>query len=110
VTSGDPRSHDRTRGRDVISNTSPRKRPPNTSTRGSRPATNADRQASTEDLRATSDSIQADAAELAGIEQEKSGLEVSDPAVGNLSEKAVDLADAITRKTRAEEALSKELA
>jgi hypothetical protein len=93
-----------------MSNTPPRKRPPNPSTPGSRPATSDDRQATTEDLRATSDSIQADAAELAGIEQEKSGLEVSDPAVGSLSEKAVDIADAITRKTRAEQALSEELA
>ena len=93
-----------------MSNTTPRKRPPKPSTRGSRRATSDDRRASTEDLRATSDSIQADAAELAGIEQEKSWLEVSNPAVGRLSEKAVDLAGAITRKTRAEELLSKELA
>jgi hypothetical protein len=93
-----------------MSNNHPGKRPRKPSIRGNQAATTDDREASTEDLRATADSIQEDAAELAGIEQAKSRLEVDDPAVGRLSEQAVDLANAMTRKTRAEQALSKELA
>jgi len=64
----------------------------------------------TEDLRATTDAIRADAERLAEIEEEKAGLEVTDPDLDTLSAKAVDLADDIGRKTRAEQGLSEELA
>ncbi|HXI79272.1 MAG TPA: hypothetical protein VNM34_00495 [Verrucomicrobiae bacterium] len=64
----------------------------------------------TEDLRATTDAIRADAERLAEIEEEKAGLEVTDPDLDALSAKAVDLADDIGRKTRAEQGLSEELA
>ena len=64
----------------------------------------------TEDLRATTDAIRADAERLAEIEEEKARLEVTDPDLDTLSAKAVDLADDIGRKTRAEQGLSEELA
>ena len=62
-----------------------------------------------EDLRATSDSIQADTRRLAAIEQEKVRLDPEDPTVDRLSDEAVALADRISRETRAERQLSKEL-
>ena len=62
-----------------------------------------------QDLRATSDSIQAHVRRLAEIEQEKLRLDPGDPAVDRLSDEAVALAERISRETRAERQLSKEL-
>jgi hypothetical protein len=64
----------------------------------------------TEDLRATTDAIRADAARLAEIEEQKADLDVTDADLDRLSAKAVDLADDIGRKTRAEQGLTEELA
>jgi hypothetical protein len=69
-----------------------------------------DRRARTDDLRATTDSIRADAARLATIEQTKAEIDVTDPGVEVLSALAVEVADSIARKTRAERDLSEDLA
>src|SRR6266550_4794908 len=61
-----------------------------------------------EDIRATTDAIRTDAARLAESERKKAGLEVTDPDLETLSERAVELADDIARKTRAEQGLSEE--
>ena len=65
--------------------------------------------ATEQDLRATADSIRTDLSRLAAIEDEKTTLDGEDPAVDRLSEEAVELADRISRETRAERALSEEL-
>jgi hypothetical protein len=62
-----------------------------------------------QDLKATADSIRTDLSRLAAIEDEKSSLDGEDPAVDRLSDEAVELADRISRETRAERQLSKEL-
>ena len=62
-----------------------------------------------QDLKATGDSIRTDLSRLAAIEDEKSTLDAEDPAVDRLSEEAVQLADRISRETRAERQLSEEL-
>jgi hypothetical protein len=61
-----------------------------------------------QDLRATAESIRADSGELARIEDEKLGLEPEDPRVGGLSTRAVELAEQIAVKTRAELQLAEE--
>ena len=65
--------------------------------------------ATEQDLRATADSIRTDLSRLAAIEDEKSALDGDDPAVDRLSDEAVQLADRISRETRAERQLSEEL-
>jgi hypothetical protein len=68
-----------------------------------------ERQATEQDLRATEDSVQADAAELAAIEKKKSELDPGDPKVDRLSAEAVELADQVARKTRAQRDLAGDL-
>jgi hypothetical protein len=68
-----------------------------------------EREATEQDLRATEDSVQADAAELAAIEKKKSELDPGDPKVDRLSADAVELADQLTRKTRAQRDLAGDL-
>jgi hypothetical protein len=62
-----------------------------------------------QDLRATADSIGADADRLGAIEDQKQALDAADPAIDRLSEEAVALADRISRETRVERQLSKEI-
>jgi hypothetical protein len=59
-----------------------------------------------QDLRATGDSIRADVGRLADVEADKRALDPKDPEVDRLSGLAVELADRIARKTRAERELS----
>ena len=62
-----------------------------------------------QDLKATADSIRSDLGRLTDIEDEKRALDAEDPAVDRLSDDAVELADRISRQTRAERQLSQEL-
>ena len=62
-----------------------------------------------QDLRATGDSIRADLSRLAGVEADKRALDPKDPDVDRLSQMAVELADRIARKTRAERELSTDI-
>ena len=62
-----------------------------------------------EDLRATGDSIRADVGRLADVEADKRALDPKDPDVDRLSGVAVELADRIARKTRAERELSDDI-
>jgi hypothetical protein len=62
-----------------------------------------------QDLRATGDSIRADVSRLAGVEADKRALDPKDPDVDRLSDVAVDLANRIARKTRAERELSTDI-
>ena len=71
--------------------------------------TEAPPDATEQDLKATADSIRTDLSRLAAIEDEKTTLDGEDPVVDRLSEEAVELADRISRETRAERALSEEL-
>jgi hypothetical protein len=68
-----------------------------------------ERRAKEQDLRATEDSVRADAGDLAAIEAKKSGLDPGDPKVDRLSAEAVDLADQLARKTRAQQELARDL-
>ena len=68
-----------------------------------------DKRAREQDLRATEDSIRADAGNLAAIEVAKSGLDPKDPQVDRLSTEAVELADQLARKTRAQQQLARDL-
>jgi len=65
--------------------------------------------AAEQDLKATAESIQADIARLATLEGDKLALDPHDPHVDTLSDEAVELADRISRETRAERQLSDEL-
>ena len=69
----------------------------------------ADRAAAEQDLKATADSIRADAGRLMDLEDDKLALDSGDPAVGRLSDDAVDLAKRIVRQTTAERQLSQEI-
>lgn len=62
-----------------------------------------------QDLKATADSIRSDLGRLTAIEAEKLDLDAEDPAVDRLSDEAVELADRISRQTRAQRQLSHEL-
>lgn len=62
-----------------------------------------------QDLKATAASIRADIGRLATIEDEKLVLDAGDPRVDQLSDQAVELADRISRETRAERQLSHEI-
>jgi hypothetical protein len=73
------------------------------------PNGNGDRPAKEQDLRATEDSIRADVTRLATVEARKSALPQADPEVDRLSDEAVQLADDIGRKARAERELGQEL-
>jgi hypothetical protein len=68
--------------------------------------TDADLSTKEQDLRATGDSIRADLSRLAHVEADKQALDPADPDVDRLSRVAVELADRIARKTRAERELS----
>lgn len=59
-----------------------------------------------QDFKATVDSIRVDLGRLAAVENDKRALDPADPEVDRLSDKAVELADQIARKTRAERELS----
>ena len=74
------------------------------------PKGNGDRNAKEQDLHATEDSIRADVARLATIEARKSALRPANPEVDRLSDEAVELADGIGRKARAERQLGEDLA
>ena len=69
----------------------------------------AARAAAVQDLKATADSIRADAWRLVDLEDGKLALDADDPAVGRLSNDAVELAKRIERETRAERQLSQEI-
>jgi len=60
-----------------------------------------------DDLRAISEDIAADAEQLTSIEQLKAAGDPSDPATAALAEKAVDVSDRISAKTRAEQELAR---
>ena len=62
-----------------------------------------------EDLRATTESIRSDGQELSDVEDEKLALDPADPRVDALSARAVELAERIVVKTRAEQQLAEEL-
>jgi hypothetical protein len=68
--------------------------------------TEADLSSDEQDLKATGDSIRADLGRLAVVEADKRALDPKDPDVDRLSEVAIELADRIARKTRAERELS----
>jgi hypothetical protein len=68
-----------------------------------------DRPAKEEDLHATEDSIRVDLDRLTTVEAAKSALDPADPEVDRLSDEAVELADVIGRKTRAERQLGQEI-
>jgi hypothetical protein len=68
-----------------------------------------EQRAKEQDLRATEDSVKADAAQLAKIEETKAELDPGDPKVDRLSADAVDLADQLARKTRAQRDLAGDL-
>ena len=71
---------------------------------------NGDRPAMEQDLHATEDSIRSDLARLSALEVAKTALDPSDPEVDRLSDEAVQLADGLARKTRAERELGQDLA
>ena len=62
-----------------------------------------------QDLKATIESIRTDVGRLAAIEATKAGLDVDDPRLEELSDDAVQVADRISRQTRAERQLSGEV-
>jgi hypothetical protein len=68
-----------------------------------------EQRAKEQDLRATEDSVGADAANLVEIEAAKSALHPGDPKVDRLSAEAVELADQLARKTRAQQQLARDL-
>ncbi|HEX3428917.1 MAG TPA: hypothetical protein VHS36_08930 [Candidatus Limnocylindrales bacterium] len=68
-----------------------------------------DEQAKEQDLRATEDSIRSDAARLTEIENSKSSLDPEDPMVDKLSTEAVELAEQLGRKARAQRAIARDL-
>jgi hypothetical protein len=74
------------------------------------PTGNEDRPAMEQDLHATEDSIRSDLARLSALEVAKTALDPADPEVDRLSDEAVDLADGLARKTRAERELGQDLA
>jgi hypothetical protein len=59
-----------------------------------------------QDFRATVDSIRVDLGRLTAVENDKRDLDPADPKVDGLSDEAVELADRIAHKTRAERELS----
>ncbi len=63
-----------------------------------------------EDLHATGDSIRADLERLSLVEDAKQALDPQDPEIDSLSAEAVELADGISSKARAEQQLGQELA
>jgi hypothetical protein len=75
----------------------------------SNPNDNGEREAKEEDLQATEDSIRADLARLTTLEASKSTLDPDDARVDALSDEAVQLANGIARKTRAERELGRDL-
>jgi hypothetical protein len=68
-----------------------------------------DNLAKKQDLHATEDSIRVDLSHLATIEATKTTLKPTDAEVDVLSDEAVELADGIARKARAERELGKQL-
>ena len=68
-----------------------------------------DNRAKKQDFHATEDSIRVDVAHLAAIEATKTTLKPTDAEVDVLSDEAVELADGIARKARAERELGKQL-
>ena len=68
-----------------------------------------DDRAKKQDLHATEDSIRVDLAHLATVEATKAALKPTDDEVDALSDEAVELADGIARKARAERELGQQL-
>ena len=75
----------------------------------SNPKGDSERQAKEQDLQATEDSIRSDLARLATVEASKRALPPDDPEVDALSDEAVQLAEGIAHKTRAERELGRDL-
>ncbi len=75
----------------------------------SNPKGKSERQAKEQDLLATEDSIRSDLARLATLETTKTALAPGDPQVDVLSDEAVQIADGIARKARAERELGRDL-
>jgi hypothetical protein len=75
-----------------------------------RPNAEGDRPDKEQDLQATEDSIRVDVDRLSTVEARKSSLRPGDPEVDRLSDEAVQLADDIGRKARAERELGQDLA
>lgn len=73
------------------------------------PRGGATRREREEDLKATSDAIQNDVDRLVAVERRKLSLASGDPQVDVLSDAAVDVADDLARKTRAERQLTDDL-
>jgi hypothetical protein len=74
-----------------------------------RPPRSESADAADEDLRATAESIRADSHALTELEDEKLALPPDDPQVDVLSARALELAERIALKARAEQQLSEEL-
>jgi hypothetical protein len=82
---------------------------PHDENRPLKPSGDRDQRAKKQDLHATEDSIRVDLARMAAIEATKTTLKPTDAEVDQLSDEAVDLADGIARKTRAERELGQQL-
>jgi hypothetical protein len=82
---------------------------PHDESRAPKPSEARDQQAKKQDLHATEDSIRVDLAHLATIEATKTSLKPTDAEVDVLSDEAVEVADGIARKTRAERELGQQL-
>jgi hypothetical protein len=82
---------------------------PHDKSRAPKPPEARDKRAKKQDLHATEDSIRVDLAHLAAIEATKTTLKPTDAEVDVLSDEAVELADGIARKTRAERELGQQL-
>jgi len=82
---------------------------PNDANREQKSSDARDSRAKRQDLQATEDSIRTDLAQLATIESSKAALKPTDPEVDALSDDAVEIADGIARKARAERELGMQL-
>jgi hypothetical protein len=82
---------------------------PNDANREQKSSDAGDNRAKRQDLHATEDSIRADLAHLATVESTKATLKPTDSEVDVLSDEAVELADGIARKARAERELGRQL-
>jgi hypothetical protein len=73
------------------------------------PEDDGDRPAKEQDLQATEDSIRSDLGRLGTLEATKTSLDPADPELDRLSDEAVDLAEGLVHKTRAERQLGQDL-
>jgi hypothetical protein len=82
---------------------------PHDENRQPKPSDAREDRAKKQDLHATEDSIRVDLDRLATIEVAKTTLKPTDAELDVLSDEAVELADGIARKTRAERQLGQQL-